>query len=218
MKYSIVPVLLCLALGCQVKEKASADGISVDKKEPKSVKKIGSKTAAQSKAPPKTSTSAQPKPVQKVRTTTTTGTAKPPSSSNRQSVRSGKPKAKWPSNITWETWETGRQKAAETGKPLCLVVYADWCPRCRELAPVFGQKDIAELAKKFIMVKQDQDTRPAWLQAYADQGRYVPRVFFFGVDGQLRSDVTSGHPRFPFFYSSRNHTPLMRSMNRASKG
>ena len=152
------------------------------------------------------------------RTTTSTGTVKAPSSSTKKSRSAGKPVAKWPSNITWETWESGRQKAAEQGKPLCLVVYADWCPRCRELAPVFGQTDIANLAQKFIMVKQDQDTRPTWLQTYVEHGRYVPRVFFFGVDGQLRSDVTSGHPKFPFFYSSRNPKSLRQSMSRASKG
>lgn len=128
--------------------------------------------------------------------------------------RKAKSAIKWPeAGVEWiDDWAAARTKSAETGKPICLVVYADWCPRCQELAPLFAEPDLVEASKGLIMVRQDNDARPEWLQAYADQGTYVPRIFFFGADGHLRTDVTSGHPRFPFFYSSRQKDALVRSM------
>lgn len=128
--------------------------------------------------------------------------------------RKAKRAIKWPEGgVQWvEDWATARAKSAETGKPICLVVYADWCPRCKELVPMFTEADLVEASQGLIMVRQDNDARPDWLQAYADQGSYVPRIFFFGADGNLRTDVTSGHPRYPFFYSARQKKALIRSM------
>ncbi len=124
---------------------------------------------------------------------------------------------KWPGGVEWvDDWATARAQSAETGKPICLVVYADWCPRCKELAPMFAEADLVEVSRGLIMVRQDNDARPDWLQAYADQGSYVPRIFFFGKDGNLRTDITSGHPRYPFFYSSRQKSALVKSMKTAT--
>lgn len=125
----------------------------------------------------------------------------------------------WPEGVQWvASWEEARNVSAESGKPICLVVYADWCPRCKELAPMFADTAVIEASKGLVMVLQDHDARPDWLQAYADQGSYVPRIFFFGADGNLRTDVTSGHARFPYFYSARGKKALLRSMTTVTGG
>ncbi|MEE2788073.1 MAG: thioredoxin family protein [Myxococcota bacterium] len=131
---------------------------------------------------------------------------------------SKKPVAKWPAEVEWMAWADGRRKAAAQGRPLMLVVYADWCPRCRELTPIFARPEIAALAKKLVVVKQDQDQRPKWLTGFGEYGGYVPRIFFFGADGQLRTDVTSGNARYPYFYTPRQFESLKRSMTRALEG
>ena len=139
--------------------------------------------------------------------------ARKPTPSERKARRA----IDWPGGVEWiDDWGTARQRSAETGRPICLVVYADWCPRCKELAPLFAEADLVEASKGLIMVRQDNDARPAWLQQYADQGSYVPRIFFFGKDGNLRTDITSGHPRYPFFYSSRQKKALVKSMKTAT--
>lgn len=131
--------------------------------------------------------------------------------------RKAKAAIKWPaSGVEWvDSWSDAQSRSAETGKPICLVVYADWCPRCKELAPMFAEPDVVTASAGLIMVRQDHDERPEWLQAYAEQGTYVPRIFFFGADGNLRTDLTSGHARFPFFYSKRGKAALLRSMKSA---
>jgi len=133
-------------------------------------------------------------------------------------AKRGKPPIKWVDDIDWKGWSEGRALSAESGKPMCLVVYADWCPRCKELAPVFANPEVKALADKLVMVRADNDERPEWLAAYAQHGSYVPRIFFFDAAGQIREDVTSGHPRFPFFYTPRNLAALKASMRKAAGG
>ena len=77
--------------------------------------------------------------------------------------KSGRPPIKWQDDLTWLSWADARAKSAAEGKSICLVVYADWCPRCRELAPLFADPEVAKLAKGLIRVRQDQDARPDWL-------------------------------------------------------
>lgn len=163
-------------------------------------------TAAEKSAPPKVEKAAVEKPKAAVQ-------VKKPTPGDRKAKRA----IKWPDGVEWAAdWAAARAASAESGKPICLVVYADWCPRCKELAPLFGEADLIAASKDLIMVSQDNDTRPDWMQAYADQGSYVPRIFFFGPDGNLRTDITSGHPRYPFFYSARQKKALIKSMKTAT--
>lgn len=122
----------------------------------------------------------------------------------------------WGGSVEWATYEEGLARARAESKPMMVVVYAEWCPKCRALAPVFARPDVAELTKKLVMVRQDHDEDPAWLKPYNDKyGGYVPRIFFFDSNGKVREDVTSGHPRYPFFYAAGHIEFLKRSMRTA---
>lgn len=126
---------------------------------------------------------------------------------------------KWAGPVRWRTWEDGLAEAARTGRPICLVVYADWCPRCRELAPVFADPEIAALAERLVMIRQDADERPAWLSARFDRfGTYVPRVFFLDSKGAVLEDITSGNARYPYFYTPHGVERLKAAMRRATTG
>ena len=89
------------------------------------------------------SQASKPKPISASKTTQT-ATKKTRKNATR-SKAAGRPDIKWVDKLPWQTWEDGRRRAAEEGKVLCLVVYADWCPRCRELAPVFKNPQIEAL-------------------------------------------------------------------------
>lgn len=122
----------------------------------------------------------------------------------------------WKGNVVWHTWNEGLSLAARESKPILVLVYADWCPHCRELSPVFADPEIEALAKRLVMVRQNHDDDPAWLQPFNEKyGGYVPRIFFFDSGGKIREDLTSGHPRYPYFYAAEASDLLKRSMRRA---
>ena len=87
--------------------------------------------------------------------------------------------------------------------------------RSRSLGPVFADPEIEALAKRFVMVRQNHDEEPPWLTPYNQKyGGYVPRIFFFDSSGKLREDITSGHPRYPYFYAAQEPAFLKKSMRR----
>jgi hypothetical protein len=81
--------------------------------------------------------------------------------------------------------------------------------------PVFNDPKVEAAAQGLVMVKQNQDHRPEWLRQFSELGGYVPRVFFFGVDGELRRDITSGNSRYPYYYTQGGVDSLLRSMKKA---
>jgi protein-disulfide reductase (glutathione) len=124
---------------------------------------------------------------------------------------------KWGDKIAWRSWESAQTLARSQAKSICVVVYAEWCARCKELAPVFDEPVVASAAAGLVMVHQDQDQPAAWLKeqlgAYGD---YVPRVLFLSPDGKVREDLTSGHPRYPHFYAPMVKDQLVANMRAAS--
>lgn len=121
--------------------------------------------------------------------------------------------------IHWQPWDAAVKDAQAHKKPICLVVYGDWCPHCRELAPAWQDHEIAKLSKGLAMVHQNVDERPDWLeQKYGRLGRYVPRIFFLRPDASVLDDITSGNPRYPYFYQPQHLDALRASMTRAQVG
>ncbi len=120
--------------------------------------------------------------------------------------------------IQWRTWDDGLAEAKKANRGIFLLVYADWCPHCRNLSPVFQQPDVVALAEKLVMVRQDADARAPWLQRFEAQGTYVPRIFFLRPDGTLRDDLKSANPNYPYFYTPGGVDELKASMRRAAEG
>lgn len=121
----------------------------------------------------------------------------------------------WDPAAGWMDWDAGLAAAKASKKPICLVLYADWCPRCKELAPVFEEGEIAKLGKDMVMVRQNIDERPKWLEQFGSLGSYVPRVFFFDAQGNILDDITSAHARYPYFYTPAGKKALEASMRKA---
>lgn len=122
----------------------------------------------------------------------------------------------WRGAIEWHDWNEALRIASRSSKPIMVVVYADWCPHCRALGPVFADPEIESLAKRLVMVRQNHDDSPPWLEPYNQKyGGYVPRIFFFDPNGKMREDLTSGHPRYPYFYAAEQPEFLKKSMRKA---
>jgi len=123
----------------------------------------------------------------------------------------------WGDKITWRSWDAAQASARSEGKSIGVVVYAEWCGRCKELAPVFASPEVASAAAGLAMVRQDQDKPAPWLhEQLGGYGSYVPRVLFLSPDGKVREDLTSGHPRYPHFYAPMVMDQLVANMRAAS--
>ena len=124
----------------------------------------------------------------------------------------------WGDSIVWRDWDVALRTAKAENKSVCVVVYADWCPVCKQLAPEFAKPEVASAAAGLIMVRQDQDESAPWLKERLGQyGNYLPRVFFLASNGEVREDLQSGHPRYPYFYAPLVTDRLLANMHTASR-
>jgi thiol:disulfide interchange protein len=132
-------------------------------------------------------------------------------------ARAPGPPIEWKGALAWKTWDQGSAEAGKTGRPMLLLVYADWCPHCRNLAPVFSEKPVLEAARGLVMVRQAQDERPAWLtERFGRFGSYVPRTFLLHSDGRVMEDLVSGHPQYPYFYTPGKRDLMVENMKKAA--
>lgn len=116
-------------------------------------------------------------------------------------VASAAPPIHWDAPVKWTPWEQAMVKAKAENKPICLVVYADWCPKCRKIAPFFKKAELLAASEKAVMVLQNEDEGADWLaNEFAASGKYVPRIFFLDKGGNIDHGINSGNERFPFFY------------------
>ena len=122
-----------------------------------------------------------------------------------------------PPAIRWLTWQEGLAKAAAEHKAMGLLVYADWCPHCRELQPVFRDPAIVHASQSLVMIRQNTDESAPWLhERFGAYGTYVPRLFFLHPDGTLAADIQSGNPKFPYFYQPQQGPAMRMAMARAA--
>ena len=84
---------------------------------------------------------------------------------------------------------------------------------------MFARPDVNAMAQDVVIVRQDQDTRPEWLQQrFGELGNYVPRMLFLNSDDNLQPQIQSEHPRYPYFYSQHVADRLMSNMHSATTG
>jgi hypothetical protein len=123
----------------------------------------------------------------------------------------------WGTTVAWLDFDTALARARAEQRAIGVVLYADWCPKCRSLAPQFVSGPVADASGKILWVLQNHDAQPAWLtERFGDLGNYVPRIFFLRPDGSLDPEINSGHPRYPYFYLANKPEVLVASIERAA--
>ncbi len=119
--------------------------------------------------------------------------------------------------IPWQNWHDGIAKAAAEHKSIGLLVYADWCPHCHELQPVFRDPETVRAAKPLVMIRQNADEAAPWLrERFGQYGTYVPRLFFLHPDTTLVAEIQSGNAKYPYFYQAQQGDTLRAAMKRAA--
>ena len=126
----------------------------------------------------------------------------------------------WEDSLDWKTWEEGARLAKASNKPIFLMVYADWCPHCKNLKAVFNDAEIKKLSESMVMVRQNSESDDAgWLASRVGSfGSYVPRIFFLSPEGAVKPEITSANPKYPYFYTPEGVAMLKASMKRAAGG
>jgi len=117
--------------------------------------------------------------------------------------------------ISWKPLEEGLAEAKKEGKPVCLVVYTEWCPHCTTYSKVFHDARVVEKAKRFVMIRIDKDKRAMTAHRYAPSGDYVPRTVFLSPDGEIRKDVTAKREDYPHFYDENDPASVLGGMDAA---
>jgi len=95
--------------------------------------------------------------------------------------------------VDWITYEEGiLTDLREKNTPLLLDFYADWCSACKELdARTFSDEDVADLAKKFAMVRVDCTAPSPPLRKVMKEFNVsgLPTVVFVSTGGKELRDL-----------------------------
>jgi hypothetical protein len=124
---------------------------------------------------------------------------------------------KWPESINWVPYEQAISLAKQSGKRIFVLVYADWCTRCRALTPILERDDVRALLDQLIVVRQNQDEPSPWVHELDPNADYVPRIMLLNADGTLQRRLVSGHGRYPFFYRADRPDALLSTLEAALK-
>ena len=114
--------------------------------------------------------------------------------------------------IAWRSFDEGLALAKKEGKPVCLIVYTEWCPHCTNYSRVFHDEKVEKLSKNFVMIRLDQDQNKALTKGYAPDGAYIPRTIFLNSNGEIEPSIKARKDKYFYFYDERNAAPLLRAM------
>ena len=114
--------------------------------------------------------------------------------------------------IAWKTYDDGVALAKKEHKPICLIVYTEWCPHCANYSKVFHDAKVVEAAKGFVMIRLDQDKNKELVGKYAPDGGYIPRTLFLATDGTLLADVHAPRDKFQYFYDEHDAASVLAGM------
>lgn len=117
--------------------------------------------------------------------------------------------------IAWQPYESGLAAAKKEKKPICLIFYTEWCPHCTNYSKVFHDPQVVERAKRFVMIRVDNDKQPELSKEHAPDGRYIPRTFFLSSAGVLEPEIQARRDRFKYFYDEQQPVSLLAGMDAA---
>jgi thiol:disulfide interchange protein len=122
----------------------------------------------------------------------------------------------WNDNgIKWLPYEAGLGEAEKSKKPICMVLYTDWCPHCTNYSKVFHDSAVVEKATQFVMIRINTAQQKDVSRKFAPDGSYVPRTFFLGSDGELDPSIHAPRQKYKYFYSEHDPASVLAGMKEA---
>jgi thiol:disulfide interchange protein len=120
-------------------------------------------------------------------------------------------------NVAWKSLDEGLELAKKDKRPVCLIVYTEWCPHCANFSKVFHDPKVVEKAKQFVMIHVDQDKEKERTAKYAPDGGYIPRTIFLAPDGTIATDVHAPRDQYKYFYDEKDPASVLAGMDAALK-
>jgi FKBP-type peptidyl-prolyl cis-trans isomerase 2 len=98
--------------------------------------------------------------------------------------------------IDWiDEYDTGLAQAKKEGKPVFLLLYADWCGWCKKtLTETIPDPRIKRYKDKFIWVKVNSDKETKFKKQYGQNG--FPMVVILKPDGTVLKKIAGYHDAF----------------------
>lgn len=100
-----------------------------------------------------------------------------------------------PKEIEWmNSVEDALKKSKETGKPVFVDIFADWCGWCHRLEnEVFPHEKISSLLEnKFVPLRVDSDANPSFSNKYGVTG--LPTLLVLRADGTALKKISGYQP------------------------
>ena len=119
--------------------------------------------------------------------------------------------------IAWRPHDEGLATAKDHKKPICLVVYTEWCPHCANYSKVFHDPKVVAQAKQFVMIRVDKDKNAEISKQYAPDGEYIPRTYFLSSAGTLDPEIHAPREQYKYFYSETEPGSVLAGMDAAVK-
>ena len=116
--------------------------------------------------------------------------------------------------IKWWPLKEGAIEAREKGIPIMFLSYRPNCSASVEFTEFFRQKEVVELSKRLVMIREDKLVNPEAGESFDLDGVYVPRVVFLTSDAQVRKSYVSGSEEYMFYYS--DWDVLIKNMRKAA--
>lgn len=93
--------------------------------------------------------------------------------------------ASLPGDLPWQQEHDGALEAAkQAGKPVVLVLYADWCTYCKKLfSETMPDPRITSLRDRFAWIKVNSDKLTDYKMKYSQDG--YPMIVLFKADGSI---------------------------------
>jgi thioredoxin-like negative regulator of GroEL len=117
--------------------------------------------------------------------------------------------------IKWQTFDAGLEAAKKEKKPICLVLYTEWCPHCSNYSGVFHDPAVVEKSKRFVMVRLDKDKNDALSKKFAPDGEYIPRTYFLSSAGALDASIAAPRDKYRYFYDEKDPKSVLAGMDAA---
>ena len=121
------------------------------------------------------------------------------------------------SQIQWHDYDDALALAKKEGKPICLIVFTEWCPHCANYSKVFHDPKVVDKSKQFVMIRIDNDKNQELSKKFAPDGSYIPRTYFLTSAGVLDADIHAPREQFKFFYDEKNPESVLAAMDAALK-
>ena len=102
-------------------------------------------------------------------------------------------------DLGWVGYDEALAQARAKGRPVAVIVYADWCGTCAEFAQKLSGPEARAITERVVLTRLDQDRQAALVARLPRDRGYVPRIYFLDAGGR-ELPVRSSNPTFPRFY------------------